>query len=536
MRLLTKTITCTLILLGFIHAKAQAQNDWSTFSPKNFSSEVNAAVEKINKQIQAGPYLPNWQSLSNYEIPEWYKDAKLGIFIHWGVYCVPETGNEWYPRNMYIDQNDWRGNMYQHHLKHHGKHKSFGYKDFIKDLTAENFDANDWAKLFKESGARYVIPVAEHHDGFPMYNCSFTQWSATKMGPKRDIIAELAKAVRGEDLYFGVSSHRAFNWLYFVRSVEFDNADPKYSGLYGRPIPALFESNAWDYKNNWPPHDEAFKNDWLARCCELIDNYKPDVFWFDFGIGNKQVKRAEDNPWAPHLQKFASYYYNDAANSNRRVPIINYKWHAFPEKVAVLDLERSKLDATRKLFWQTDTSVAKNSWGYTAKQDYKTVNRIIDDFVDIVSKNGCLLLNIGPRKDGTIPEAEQKMLRDIGAWLSINGEAVYGSRPFSVFGEGPTGTITGHLSENKNKPYISEDLRYTTQGDTVYAFVLDKPTSGIVNFKSLGKKAGHLSRNINKVSLLGYSGEIKWEHKDGSLYVQLPAEDPCENALVLKVE
>ena len=532
----TRTFVFTFLTIGVSHAPSQAQTDWSSFSPKDFTEQVNSALEKVESQNQSGPYLPTWDSLANYQIPEWYKDAKLGIFIHWGVYCVPETGNEWYPRNMYIDQKDWRGNMYQHHLKNYGKHKSFGYKDFIQDLTAENFDANAWAKLFKESGARYVIPVAEHHDGFPMYDCSFTQWSATKMGPKRDVVAELAKAVRDENLFFGVSSHRAFNWLYFVRNAAFDNADSKFAGLYGRPIPELFEDDAWDYKNNWPAHDETFKNDWLARCCELVDKYQPDVFWFDFGIGNKRVVKAEDNPWATHLQKFATYYYNDAANSNRRVPVINYKWHAFPENVAVLDLERSKLDKTRNLFWQTDTSVAKNSWGYTANQNYKSVNRILDDFVDIVSKNGCLLLNIGPKKDGTIPEQEQEMLRDIGKWLKVNGEAIYGSRPFTVFGEGPTGTITGHLSENKNKPYVSEDFRYTTQQDAIYAFVLDKPKDGIVNFKMLGKEAGHLKQEINNVSLLGHAGTIQWTRSADGLQVTLPENDPCDHVLVLKVE
>lgn len=533
---LTRSAAFVFLIAAITCDLCNSQSDWSDFQPQDFTEQVNSAVDLVNERNEKGPYQPSWDSLAAYQAPDWYKDAKLGIFIHWGVYCVPEIGNEWYPRNMYIDQKDWRGNMYKHHLKTYGEHKDFGYKDFIKDLTASNFDAKAWAKLFKESGARYVIPVAEHHDGFTMYDCSFTQWSSTKMGPKRDIVAELANAVREEDLYFGVSSHRAFNWLYFVRNENYDNADPKFAGLYGRAIPQLFEQDAWDYKNKWPAHDEQFKNEWLARTCELVDKYSPDIIWFDFGIGNRDVKKAEDNPWAPHLQKFASYYYNAAANSNRRVPVINYKWHAFPEDVAVLDLERSKLDKTRDLFWQTDTSVAKNSWGYTAKQNYKSVNRILDDFVDIVSKNGCLLLNVGPRKDGTIPEPEQDMLREIGQWMKVNGEAIYGSRPFAVFGEGPTGTVTGHLSENKNKPYVAEDFRYTTKGDAVYAFVLDKPKGGQANFKMLGKRAGHLSQKIKEVTLLGYDGQIEWKQSDQGLSVSLPDENPCDHVLVLKVK
>ena len=513
-----------------------AQEDWSGFKHKSYANEVKQSLKNIETSLKPGPFHPNWESLRKYEIPKWYKDAKLGIFIHWGVYCVPAKGNEWYPRNMYIDKKDWRGNMYKHHLQTYGQHKEFGYKDFIPKLTAENFDPDEWATLFKQSGARYVIPVAEHHDGFTMYDCSFTQWSATKMGPKRDIVEELGKAVRKQDLYFGVSSHRAFNWLYFVRSKEFDNADPRFEGLYGRAIPELFEKDADDYKNNWPEHDVQFKDEWLARTCELVDKYEPDVFWFDFGIGNKRVTKAEENPWAPHLQKFAAYYYNSAANADRRVPVINYKWHAFPEDVAVLDLERSKLDKTRKLFWQTDTSVATNSWGYTANQNYKPVNRIIDDFIDIVSKNGCLLLNVGPQADGSIPEKEQQMLREIGNWLKVNGEAIYGSRPFSVFGEGPTGTVTGHLSENKNKPYVSEDYRFTTQGDTVYAFVLDKPGDGIAKIKTLGTRSKNFGREIASVELLGSDEKLTWEQKGEQLEVTLPATDPCKFALVLKVK
>ncbi|MEM7315775.1 MAG: alpha-L-fucosidase [Planctomycetota bacterium] len=512
-----------------------AQTDWSSFQPKDFSEKVASSLKEIKKTVAAGPYKPTWESLETYRIPVWYKDAKLGIFIHWGVYCVPEYGNEWYPRNMYIDKDDWRGNAYKHHREKYGDQKTVGYKDLIPQLTASKFDAQEWAKLFKEAGARYVVPVAEHHDGFPMYDCGFTQWSATQMGPKRDIVAQLAEAVRAEDMYFGVSSHRAFNWLYFVRNKDFDNADPKFAGLYGRPIPQLFKADAADYKKNWPPQDQEFKDEWLARTCELVDKYNPDLIWFDFGIANDKEGDPKDNHFAEHLQRFAAYYYNDAAKDNQRVPVINYKWHAFPEKAAVLDLERSKLDKKRELFWQTDTSVAKNSWGYTAKQNYKPVNRLIDDFIDIVSKNGCLLLNIGPKSDGTIPEQEQKMLREIGAWLKINGEAIYSSRPFEVYGEGPTGTATGHLSENKNKPFGSEDFRFTTNKGNTYAFMLDKPKSGEALIKSLKKNSPYLAGPIKSVSMLGSDSQIEWKQTDEGLVIKLPGKLPSPHAVTFKI-
>jgi len=496
---------------------------------------VAAAVAAADKVAKAGPFKPNWKSLETYEIPTWYQDAKFGIFIHWGVYCVPAYLSEWYPRHMYIDQDTWRGNAYQHHLETYGKHSEFGYKDFIPKLTADKFDADDWAELFKAAGARYIVPVAEHHDGFPMYDCSYTQWNAAKMGPKRDIVGELAQAVRAKGLRLGVSSHRAFNWAYFGRRPEFDTVDPKNFGLYGRDIDYLYTEGFADYrKNNWPPHDQQFKDDWLARTCELVDKYEPDLVWFDFGIAPSWVDSPYTNPYANHLKRFAAYYYNHAAKRNGSA-IINYKFNAFPEKAAVLDLERSKMDRIRTPFWQTDTAVSTNSWGYVSNHVYKPVNRLVDDLVDIVSKNGCLLLNIGPRADGTIPEHEREMLLEIGRWLDVNGEAIYGSHHWKVYGEGPTGTATGHLSEKKNKAFTAEDIRFTTQGNVIYATLLDWPESGTAVVKSLKAGSEH-SGDINTVSLLGSEENLAWSRTEAGLEVTLPARKPCDHAYVLKIE
>ena len=195
------------------------------------SERVDTAVREARQVAAQGPFLPKWESLKNYEIPAWYQDAKFGIFIHWGVYSVPAYMSEWYPRMMYIDQDTWRGNAFKHHLETYGPHKEFGYKDFIPQLTAARFDADAWAKLFHEAGAKYVVPVAEHHDGFPMYDCSYSDWTAAKMGPKRDIVGELAEAVRAKGMRFGVSSHRAFNWAYYGRRADFDTVDSKNFGL-----------------------------------------------------------------------------------------------------------------------------------------------------------------------------------------------------------------------------------------------------------------------------------------------------------------
>ncbi|NND98035.1 MAG: alpha-L-fucosidase [Pirellulaceae bacterium] len=506
--------------------------------------KVAGALIKIHEEIADGPFDAKWQSLENYKIPQWYKDAKFGIFVHWGAYSVPAFGSEWYPRQMYIDTERRGDNFFQYHLRTYGPHKTFGYKDFIPEFKAEKFDPSTWAKLFKQAGARYVIPVAEHHDGFPMYDCSYTRWNASQMGPKRDVIGELAQAVRKEGMKFGVSSHRAFNWVYYVRNENFDNADPQYADLYGRPLPHLFAPDAADYKTNFPPQDQQFKDDWLARSCELIDKYQPDVFWFDFGITpGLEEATYDDNPFADHLKQFAAYYYNQTSNyynqtSNKAagLGVINYKWGAFPENAAVLDKERSKMAEIRKPFWQTDTAVSSSSWGYTQNQRYKTPDRLVDDLVDIVSKNGCLLLNVGPRSDGTIPEQDQAILKAIGGWLQINGEAIYDTTYWKTFGEGPTAVSTGHISESKDKPFVAEDLRFTSRDDVLYVTGLKWPKLGKITVKSLASDSQLYPEQIASVDLLGTKEKLQWTRGENGLTVQLPAKSPSEFAYVLKVK
>ncbi|MDA8745468.1 alpha-L-fucosidase [Rubripirellula amarantea] len=496
---------------------------------------VAPAVEKINEVVQAGPFKPEWDSLETYSIPQWYKDAKFGIFIHWGAYSVPAFGSEWYPRQMYIPSQRRGDNFFEHHVKTYGSQKDFGYKDFIPEFKAEKFDATAWAKLFKETGARYVVPVAEHHDGFPMYASDYTSWDASEKGPKRDVVGELAAAVRAEGMKLGVSSHRAFNWVYYVRDESFDNADPKYAELYGRPMPFLFNDDASDYQKNFPPQDDQFKDDWLARCCELVDKYQPDLIWFDFGITPELQKATyETNPFAGHLKKFAAYYYNQSSKDGD-IGVINYKWDAFPEKAAVLDKERSKMAEIRKPFWQTDTAVSASSWGYTENQRYKNPDRLVDDLVDIVSKNGCLLLNVGPRPDGTIPEEDQAILKAIGGWLKVNGEAIYETTHWSTYGEGATKVSTGHVSEASDKPFTAGDVRFTQKGDVVYATILAWPESGEVTIRTLATGSEHWPGEIGSVELLGSDQSLDVSRSDEGLNVKLPAKKPCDFAYVLKL-
>lgn len=523
------TIAITLALASRLVAEAPVD-------PTAPHPLVKPAVEKIDSVISEGPFEAKWDSLEQYEIPQWYKDAKFGIFIHWGAYSVPAFGSEWYPRQMYIDTKRRGDNFFQHHIDTYGPQQKFGYKDFIPQFKAEKFDAKAWAKLFKDTGARYVIPVAEHHDGFPMYDCSFTRWDSTEMGPKRDVVAELAAAVRDEGMKFGVSSHRAFNWMFYVRNESFDNADPQYADLYGRPMPFLFADDASDYKKNFPPQDQQFKDDWLARSCELVDKYDPDVFWFDFGIA-PQLQQATyaENSFAEHLQKFAAYYYNHSADWKDGNGIINYKFEAFPEGAAVLDKERSKMAEIRKPFWQTDTAVSNSSWGYTKNQRYKTPDRLVDDLVDIVSKNGCLLLNVGPRPDGTIPEEDQAILKAIGGWLAINGEAIYDTTYWKTFGEGPTSVSTGHVSESKDKPFTAQDLRFTTRDDLLYVTGLAWPESNRITVQTLAEGSELYPEEIASVELLGSDSKLTWSRDQSGLNVQLPESAKMDYAYVLKI-
>jgi alpha-L-fucosidase len=469
-------------------------------------------------------YEPTWESLKNYTVPEWYMDAKFGIFIHWGLYAVPAFGNEWYPRNMYIQGSK----EFKHHVETYGPHTQFGYKDFIAQFTAEKFDADEWARLFKEAGARFIMPVAEHHDGFPMYDCSFSEWTATKMGPKRDLIGELAEAVGRQDMVFSVSSHRAEHWFFFNGGMEFDSdvQDPQYYDFYGPAKPGPRHDAAEWRSKDWTPRPHGkFLDDWLARTCELVDKYQPQVVWFDWWI--------EQAVFEPYLQKFAAYYYNRGEEWGKGVAI-NYKFQSFPEGTAVYDVERGQLKEIRPYFWQTDTSVSKNSWGYIKDHDYKTAGDIVGDLVDIVSKNGALLLNIGPRPDGTIPEPEQAMLREIGQWLSVNGEAIYNTRPWQLFGEGPTEIVEGYFSDTKRNPFTSADIRFTTKGNALYAICLAAPNEA-VTIQSLSANSPVQADQISEISMLGVPGTLAWSQNESGLTIQTPTQKPGEQACTFKV-
>ena len=495
---------------------------WQKASSK-YDSERVALLKRVDGGDRQGPFRPDWDSLQRYEVPEWYKDAKFGIFIHWGVYSVPAFGNEWYPRNMYIEGSA----EYKHHLATYGPEDKFGYKDFIPMFKAEHFDAAAWAQLFKKAGAKYVVPVAEHHDGFAMYDSDLSDWTVAKMGPHRDTTGELAKAVRAEGMHFGVSSHRVEHNFFFGvgRDIRSDVNDPQYAAFYG-------PAHAW-LMNPWglPLNDDftyvssAWADDWLARGAELVEKYHPDIVYFDWWIGQPSIR--------PNLTKFAAFYYNSSLKYGGHAGVIDYKDYAMQEHSGVLDLERGQLGDIRPLYWQTDTSVSNKSWGYIKDDTFKSPEFIVHQLIDIVSKNGNLLLNIGPRSDGTIPEDVQQVLLEVGAWLNVNGEAIYGTRPWRVYGEGPTKVVPGLFHDTDTANYKPEDFRFTTKGDVLYAIGLAWPSGGEAVIHSLASAVG--GGRVQSVTLVDGDAKLQFDQRADGLHVNIPAQGRAKYAYALRL-
>jgi alpha-L-fucosidase len=454
-------------------------------------------------------YQANWDSLKRYQTPEWFQDAKFGIFIHWGVYSVPGFANEWYPRNMYRQGTTEN----KHQMETYGPLDKFGYKDFIPRFKAELFDPVKWVALFKKAGARYVVPVAEHHDGFAMYKTALSRWNAFEMGPRRDVLGELAAEIKKQGMVFGLSSHRIEHWFFMNggRHLQSDFLEQQNMDFYG---PAREENEA--------PSTE-YMNDWLLRCTELVNNYQPQLFWFDWWI--------EQPAMDPYRKSFAAYYYNKGLEWNKGV-VINYKNSAYPDGIAVLDLERGKLAGIRKLPWQTDDAIGNKSWGYAAGNSFKNAQYVITNLVDIVSKNGNLLLNIGPRPDGTITEEETQTLLGTGKWLEVNGEAIYGTRPWKQFGEGPTESASGSFADQKI-PFTAKDIRFTSRAGILYAIALGLPSEDI-SVKALSAANGN--QTISSVELVGSNEKIAWSQQKDALTIKPSKTYPSENAVAYRIK
>jgi alpha-L-fucosidase len=511
-------------LLSTATTASRAQQFHSSYQP-----QIEHQVAKVKAGVP-GPFRSNWQSLGTYEAPDWFRDAKFGIFLHFGVYSVPAFANEWYSRTMYQPGNP----SYDHHIATYGPQNKFGYKDFIPLFRAEKFNADAWVDLFARAGARYIVPVAEHCDGFPMYDSQFTAWSAAKMGPHRDVVAELEHATRARGLNFGVSSHRAEHWWWYEGGMRFpsDVQDAKYEGIYGPAAPMALvdqrdgkEPNP-DHLERWLPPDQGFLDDWLARSTELVDRYHPDLLYFDWWIAQPRFKAG--------LQLFAAYYYNSAAARHQGV-VLTYKGEAMPANTATLDIERGKMDELRLLPWQTDTSVSIKSWGYAEHDEYRDPKSLIAELVDVVSKNGNLLLNVGPKSDGTIPEEAKAVLLQMGEWLRTNGEAIYGTRPWIMYGEGPTLAKSGREMGSDRQTYTAQDIRFTTRRDSLYATALDWPANGQLLIHTLGRGLPYLPGPVCSVELLGATQPISFHQEEDGLYLSVPSSPPNPYAYVFRI-
>jgi len=479
-----------------------------------------------NYPIAAGPFQPTWESLSQYQCPDWFRDAKFGIWAHWGPNAVPDVNDPWYARNMYIEGSPG----YQYHVKTYGHPSRFGYKDVIPLWKAEKWDPDRLMALYKRAGAKYFTALALYCDNFDNWNSKFHAWNAVKMGPKQDIVGRWKQAADKAGLRFGVSDHgmRAWNWFNTnkgadtkgpLAGVPYDGNDPRYADLYFEP----HAENGFRFAFN-PP--ESWKQDWFTRIQDLIDSYRPDLVYFDGGI-----------PFGDVGRRMAAHFYNQ-----------NVKWHAgrldavfniknlpdhgdFRADVCVEDMERGVMTGVNPRPWQTDTCIG--NWFYCGGVPYKPVGLVIQMLADIVSKNGNLLLSIPIKSDGTLDEREEKILADLGAWMALNGEAIYGTRPWETFGEGPGGLKGGHFNERQQQ-FTAGDIRFTTKGGALYAICLGWPEKQtLIASLPAGKRL--CFGDVGEVRMLGVAAPLKWSRNAAGLTVEMPEQKPCEHAVVLKI-
>lgn len=468
-------------------------------------------LEIMDRIIAQGPYEPTWASLMTAPVPEWFRREKLGIFVHWGLYSVAANSNEWYSRNMYIKGMP----AYEHHIKTYGPQKAFGYKDFIPLFTAEKFDPEEWMTLFKNVGAGYVFPVAEHHDGFQMYASRLSDWNAADMGPKRDVLGELKSAAERQGLVFCASSHRAEHWFFMGHGREFDSdvKEPMEKGDFYWP--AMPEPDNQDLFSR-PYPSEEFINDWLARTAELILNYRPKLLYFDWWLQHQAFK--------PYLKKLAAFYYNCGKTWGEDV-LICYKHDAMAFGSGIVEVERGGFAEAKPYPWQTDTAVARNSWCYTDSLDYKSGSEIIRTLADVVSKGGNLLLNVGPKGDGSIPDGDRRILEELAAWMKVNGEAITGAGPWRRSQEGPTVTKEGQFGDQQEQRFTAEDYRFTVNHGAIYAIALKCPEDGHFTVRSLADSDNQDKPDfhgiIEDVKILGFENiPVRWMKDRAGLHVE----------------
>jgi alpha-L-fucosidase len=539
-----------------------------------WQSSVNAARSSsaavIQRNIARGPFKPTWDSLGqNYRVPEWFRNAKFGIWAHWSAQCVPEQG-DWYARRMYLQGNP----AYDYHVKTYGHPSKFGFMEIDNLWKAERWEPEKLMALYKRAGAKYFFALANHHDNFDAYDSKHHAWNSVNVGPKKDIVGLWAKAARRHNLRFGVSNHSSWASRWFQPAYAYDGegslagvrydaatltkADGKGKWWEGLDPQDLYTGNSvkipdgitgakemvdWLAKNTSlgrdnPMPDSHFVENWFIRCQDLVDKYRPDLVYFD----------TNELPLGQAGLDVVAHYYNASAarNGGKADVVVNGK-HILPEHVGafVEDIERGIARGIRPDPWQTDTCIGQ--WHYSRavaeENKYKTVDQVVDMLLDIVSKNGNLLLSIPLRGDGTIDEQERVFLEDLAAWMAINAEGVFDSRPWKIYGEGPSVIEAaepgqaGRARDVRSTPYTSEDVRFVTKGNALYAYLLALPPQPHIAIKSLATNSPHAGgRKVTDVSLLGVSGKLEWSQDEQGLLVKLPEKAPSNHAIGLRIK
>ncbi len=511
------------LLLSALVASAQTNNPMAEggndprgydMAPETNLKVVEAAVAMIPTKLPPGPFQPTWDSLKeNYKVPQWFIGAKFGLFMHWGLYSVPAHHNEWYEKHMYTDGADG-----QWHVEHYGPQDKFGYKDFIPMFTCSNWNPIAWAELFKKSGARFVVPTAEHHENFALWDSAVTPFNAVKMGPHRDLIGDLSKAVRKQGLKFGVSNHG-------IENFQFNNPPADMAAKMKAEQADLYDPKWADFYNVADRSDaacERFLTNWFARNVELIDKYRPDMLWFDNGVDQRYLD--------PLKLRVAAYYYNRAMKWGKQVSISTKKAAYAPSNDnietigSIIDFEKigtRSPSGIRTGEWQVDHPIG-STWGYTSDERFSGPGAIINALADTVSKNGTLLLNLSPKADGIFPPEITSTLLGVGQWLGVNGEAIYDTHNWIKFGEGG----------GRGQPGLN--IRFTVKGDALYAIILGQWPGEAAVITSLTTTNSPVGK-IKRLSLLGSKRKLQFTQDDTGLKVKLPTTAPCKYAYVLKI-
>jgi alpha-L-fucosidase len=517
-----------------------------------------------NDAIAKGPFLPTWESLQNYKTPDWFRDAKFGMWAHWGPQCQPEAG-DWYARNMYEEGQG----QYKVHLEKYGHPSKFGFKDVINEWKAANWDPEELVTLYKNAGAQYFMAMANHHDNFDLYDSKYQKhWNATKIGPKKDLIGGWAKAAKNNGLPFGVSVHASHAWFWYevaqgadktgqYAGIPYDGkltkADGKGKWWEGLDPQELYAQNhplspgsgkdnftqLWDWGSGVYPPSKEYIEKFYNRTIDLINKYNPDLVYFD----------DDQLPFWPVSDaglRIAAHLYNKSIEQHGELrAVLNGKMlNERQRKAMVWDIERGQANEIQPLPWQTDTCIG--GWHYARgiyeRNGYKTPTTVIQTLVDIVSKNGNLMLNIPVRGDGSIDEKARKIVEGIGAWMKANSESIYGTRPWKIFGEGPAQEAVAQLSaqgfnEGKGKPFTHEDIRFNMKGDALYATAMGWPENGKLVVKSLAKQSQYFTKEIKKIEWLPSKQSLSFERNESGLIISLPEKpsDELSYANVVKI-